>query len=242
MPSIYKYLPERFVDNLLRGEVLFRTLSYFQDWEDKYRQVRGDRYEGTYLHQKPDGLDLTFNHAPEPTKLHGSFQSRVQSDDIFVFCLSTELSATLAHEFETTTCVEFHDPAKLIAGIRAALLRRPSVKSKRLLSEPVHYYDSGDQVGVKWALPDSITMSKTRDFDWQCEYRLAFAVNDAFSAGATQQAFVFPNGRWERSSSDYPEKLLKVGDLRRYCTVWQFAPDGSPVKRSMNHHAVLNPV
>lgn len=231
MSSIYKYIPAQYVVNFLRGEILFRSLSYFRDLEDEQKKVRGDKYEGTWLHHKPEGLDLTLNNAPQPTNLQGSFESRAKSDDIFVFCLSTVLSADLACDFGTTICIEIRNPALLIGGVRSALQRRPSVKNKTLLHDPVRYYHAGENVGVEWALPDHITMSKTEDYGWQQEYRLAFAINNAFAVGATEQAFVFPNGVWERPPSSYPEKLLKVGDLRRCCTVWQFDPDGVPVKR-----------
>lgn len=231
MSSIYKYIPAQYVANFLRGEVLFRSLSYFRDLEDEQKKVRGDQYEGTRLHHKPAGLDVTLNNAPQPTNLQGSFESRTQSDDIFVFCLSTALSADLACDFGTTTCIEIRNPALLIGGVRSALQRRPSVKNKTLLHDPVRYYHAGENVGAAWALPEHITMSKTEDYGWQHEYRLAFAVNNAFAVGATEQAFVLPNGVWEKPPSTYPEKLLKVGDLRRCCTVWQFGTDGVPVKR-----------
>lgn len=231
MSSIYKYIPAQYVANFLRGEVLFRSLSYFRDLEDEQKKVRGDRFEGTRLHQKPDGLEVTLNNAPQTTYLQGSFESRAKSDDIFVFCLSTVLSADLACDFGTTICIEIRNPALLICGVRSALQRRPSVKNKTLLHDPVRYYNAGESVGINWALPERITMSKTEDYDWQHEYRLAFAVNSAFAVGATEQAFVLPNGVWEKQPPSYPEKLLKVGDLRRYCTVWQFGLDGVPVKR-----------
>lgn len=124
MQSIYKYIPEQYVANLLRGEVLFRSLSYFRDLEDEKKKIRGDYYEGTRLHRKPEGLDLTVNNALHPTNFQGSFESRAQSDDIFVFCLSTVLSAGLAGEFGTTTCIEIHNPIDLVGRIRSALNRR----------------------------------------------------------------------------------------------------------------------
>ncbi len=43
---IYKYLPSKYLNEFLdEGLFLFRSLSYFQDYEDD--KVRGDEYEGT---------------------------------------------------------------------------------------------------------------------------------------------------------------------------------------------------
>ncbi|PHV38586.1 hypothetical protein [Janthinobacterium sp. BJB304] len=231
MSSVYKYIPEQYVANFLRGEVLFRSLSYFRDLEDEEKKVRGDMYEGTRLHQKPEGLDLMLNDDPKPTIMQGSFESRVQSDDIFVFCLSTVLSTDLANDFKTTACIEIHNPSYLIGRIRSALERRPSVKNKKLLHDTVQYYGPEQEVGVAWALPDRIAMSKTRDYEWQSEYRLAFSIKNAFEIGTTQHAFVLPNREWEKLPSSYPEMLLKVGDLRRCCKVWEFDTNGVPVEK-----------
>lgn len=235
MPSIFKYIPAQYVASFLRGEVLFRSLAYFRDWEDTKRQVRGDRHEGTHIHHKPEGLELTLNNQPYSTNVQGAFQSRVKQDDIFVFCLSTTLSADLAREFETTVCIEIHNSAMFIAGVRSALRRRPSIKSKMLLHDSVRYYDAEAEaeVGVAWALPDVIAMSKTRDYEWQHEYHLAFATNNAFAIGNTLQALVAPSQTWSNAPAKNSDKLLKIGNLRRYCTIWRFDSDGIAIKTTL---------
>jgi len=138
---LYKYLPENYVDAFVReGAILFRALSYFRDYEDA--QVRGDKFEGAKLYRPPRGLEITLTATGEKRLLPHSFESTANEDDIFVFCLSTMLSAELAEQFQTSVCVEISNPAKLIAGVRAALLRRPSVKNKMLVHGEVKYYAS----------------------------------------------------------------------------------------------------
>lgn len=37
---------------------------------------------------------------------------------------------------------------------------------------------------------------------------------------------------YEEQQVNHREMLLKVGDLRRSCSVWKFAPDGTPVNQA----------
>ncbi|TQK07006.1 hypothetical protein [Herbaspirillum sp. SJZ107] len=231
MSPIYKYTPEKYVDGFIRrGEILFRTLAYYKDYEEQ--QVRGDRYEGTRLHQKAGGLPLTMVESGQTHIFNGSLESNARTEDIFVLCLSTELSADLAHDFGTTTCIEIHDPIRLLAGIRSALKRRPSIKNETLLHRPVTYYNAGDNVGIEWAFPDRIAMSKTRDYEKQKEYRIAFGVNNALAFQNTTMRLVTDGHIEPRIVTNHRDMLLKVGDLRRSCTVWEFGPDGVPRKRA----------
>jgi hypothetical protein len=91
---VYKYLPEQYVDSFLsKGEVLFRSLSYFRDYEDC---IRGDQYEGTKKFQPVDGLQITKVSTGERLNIPYSFESTVNTDDIFVFCASMVRSMKLA--------------------------------------------------------------------------------------------------------------------------------------------------
>lgn len=52
--SLYKYFSDRkWADAFLDGEILFRSLSYFRDYEDK--NVRGDEKEGTAVYRPKEG-------------------------------------------------------------------------------------------------------------------------------------------------------------------------------------------
>ncbi len=53
--SLYKYFSERkWAEAFINGEVLFRSLSYFRDYEDN--NVREDQNEGTSIFRPEGGL------------------------------------------------------------------------------------------------------------------------------------------------------------------------------------------
>lgn len=222
MPSLYKYLPEEYVDDFVyKGAVLFRSLSYFRDYEDA--QVRGDEFEGTKLYRPQIGLEGTLTATQQKVILHNySFESAANEDDIFVFCLSTVLSADLAAQFKVSACVEILNPGKLIAGVRAALLRRPSIKSKIPVYGEVKYYTQDKPPIVDWALPEKITMSKLSVYIPQQEYRIAFAVNGAFRIENTRQRLVSSGERMAPKATSHPERLFKLGSLAKICKVHRF--------------------
>jgi hypothetical protein len=209
---LYKYLPAKYVQTFVReGAVLFRSLSYFRDFEDE--QIRGDQFEGTRVHRPQGGLEITLVETQQKVLLAHSFESSANEDDIFVFCLSTVLSAELATQFQADACVELRKPARFIAGVRAALERRPSIKSKLLVHGEVNYYTPDHPPIVDWALPERIAMSKLSHYTPQREYRLAFAVNDAFRVGNTHLRLAVPDGRMRPRSTAHPELLFKLGRL-----------------------------
>lgn len=221
MTSLYKYLPEQFVRPLLReGAVLFRTLSYFRDYEDA--QVRGDEFEGTRLFRPTNGLEVTLVETQEKVVLPHSFESSAHEDDIFVFCLSTILSPELAAQFKTNVCVEIQNPALFISKIRGALSRRPSIKNKMLVHGEVRYYEPHEPPIVDWALPERIAMSKLELFRPQQEYRIAFSVNGAFDVENTRLRLVAPGTHRANRLTAYPERLFKLGSISKTCRVHRF--------------------
>lgn len=221
MPILYKYLPSKYVDAFVQsGEVLFRAVSYFRDYEDA--QIRGDEFEGTKLYRPQDGLEMTLVETHEKRVLPHSFESSANEDDIFVFCTSTMLSSELAAQFKADTCVEILSSATFIARVRAALLRRPSIKNKTLVHGEVTYYAANDPPIVDWALPERIAMSKLDGYCSQKEYRMAFSVNDAFKVENTRLRLVAPGERRFPRPSLYPKRLLKLGSLSQLCKTHRF--------------------
>ena len=226
MTPLYKYIPAKYVDAFVRrGEVLFRALSYFRNYEDE--GVRGDQLEGTKLHRPENGLEVTLTKTKEKIMLPHSFESAANEDDIFVFCLSTVFSSELAAEFKAGAVIEIHRPDKFISEVRAALARRASIKSKMLVHGEVKYYCKEEPPIVDWALPERIAMSKLRGYESQHEYRIAFAVNDAFRIGNTNVRLVTPGERRPLRSHYHPERLLKLGSLTAACRVHHFDQDGA---------------
>ena len=203
-----------------KGEVLFRALSYYRDYEDE--GVRSDEFEGTKLHLPVDGLKVTKVATGEVVSLPYSFESTAREDDIFVCCLSTKRSETLAAKFNTKICVEILEPARFLSLIRDGLARRPSIKNKHLEYGPVKYYAPHDPPIVDWALPERIALSKSSTFSWQEEYRVAFAVNEAFDVENVQVKLVPLGARRRPQSVDHPKKLFKLGSMSKFCAIHRF--------------------
>lgn len=215
--SLYKYLPGRYVSAFVeRGVVLFRSLSYFRAYEDS---VRGDRLEGSRLFHPSQGLDVTKVETGEKFNLPWAFESRVRDREIFVFCLSRTRSAALAKEFGADACIELRTPVPLLAGVRAALARRPRIKNKQLVHGPVHYYPPGQAPLAAWAVPEQVVMSKTLDYAAQAEYRLSFALGDAFALNNVSTLVTSTPGAQLSILEGHPQYLLKIGSLRRICKV-----------------------
>ena len=222
MSSIYKYLPAKYVEGFVReGAVLFRSLSYFRDYEDA--EVRGDEFEGTRLHRPHRGLEITLVESQQKVVLPHSFESTANEDDVFVFCLSTVLSADLAAKFQADACIEIKHVAAFVAGVRSALLRRPSIKSKALVHGKVEYYSPDQTPTIEWALPERIAMSKLSAYAAQQEYRIAFAVNDAFRFQNARLRLVAPGERRPPRATAHPQRLFKLGSLSKLCKVHRFS-------------------
>jgi hypothetical protein len=117
--------------------------------------------------------------------------------------------------------VEILNPGRLIAGVRAAMMRRPSIKSKILVCGPVHYYTPDQPPIADWALPERIAMSKLSAYIPQQEFRIAFAVNGAFRVQNTRLRLVSGERRPPRATS-HPERLFKLGNLAKVCKVHYF--------------------
>jgi hypothetical protein len=124
--TLYKYLPHRYAATMIdRGELMFSTLAWFQNYED---DQRGDRFEGTRKYFPVGGLDLTRTerdgkpHSPVSFKASTeSLQSRARGHN-HIFIYSTSLQSGLAFD-GADACVEIYDPVKFVTRLRSA--RRP---------------------------------------------------------------------------------------------------------------------
>lgn len=217
----YKYLPRKYLDSVLNeGVFLFRSLSYFQDYEDS--EIRGDRFEGIHKYNGEDGLEINNLTTGSKAKENWTFKSKVDSENIFIFSCSTKLSADLAKEFKSDVCIEFTDIGKIINGICKAIERRKSIKPNKLMNGEINYYHESDPPGIDWAFPEKITFRKLDCFNRQKEYRFAFSKLNALEYGNTKQEIErAPSNRVERVNP-YPEHLLKIGNIRKYCVVHEF--------------------
>ncbi len=137
--SLYKYFSDRkWADAFLDGEMLFRSLSYFRDYEDK--NIRGDQMEGTAVFRPEGGLLIT-NHTRGTTFTlpDHAFESAANQDEIFVFCASRCLSNELRERFEAVVCVEILNIRNLCSRIEAALPLTTTFRGQR-----VEYYQESE--------------------------------------------------------------------------------------------------
>lgn len=218
---LYKYLPKQYVDTVLReGVFLFRSLAYFQDFEDG--QIRGDRYEGIQKYSGDGGLEITNITRGTTGKENWTFKSKVDAEKIFIFSTSKILSRELADEFEAECCIEILDSSKIISGLRSAILRRRHVKPNRLFHDDVEYYEESQEPKIDWAFPDKIVTRKLDVFLPQQEYRFYFSINNALELGRTQQEIEMKSSEKPKRTTPYPEKRLKIGNIEKWCFVHEF--------------------
>lgn len=215
---LFKYLPSKYLDAFIgRGELLFRALSYFRNYEEL--KVRGDRHEGRRLFSPSKGLEINNLTTGEQINLPWSFESSVKDREIFVLCFSQERSAELAREFEADVCVEIRNPVALLAKVRSALMLRKWVVNGRLLHGKVDYYSSSEAPLAEWAVPERMVMRKTDDFSRQQEYRLAFARGDALKVNNVTTQITASPGATQPTLDGHPEHIIRVGSIAKLCTI-----------------------
>lgn len=221
MFRLFRYLSpqyaEAFVNN---GEMLFRALSYYRDYEDD--GVRADEYEGTLVHLPKQGLKARLVETGVEVPLNYTFESSVREDEIFVYCMSTECSALLASRFKAESCVEIFDLPRFFFHLRAALAKCPEVQEKQLVYDKVKYYEPHEPPIVDWALPERIALRKPKKFDWQHEYRFALPTNSACQVENVNVKLVPLGTRRPLRLNSHPQMLLKLGNLSKLCRIHSF--------------------
>jgi hypothetical protein len=215
--KLYKYFTERkWADAFLDGEVFFRSLSSFRDYEDE--NVRQDKNEGTAVFRPVGGL-IVNNHTQGKTfnLPNYAFESTANQEEVFVFCASRSHSDKLRKRFEATVCVEIEKIPTFCERIRRALPVNATFRAGR-----VEYYDQVEGASPRWALPDMIAMSKLKNYKWQDEFRLVFCCTDAlgFEKGALR--LVKGDTRGIPKLAEHHEYPLKVRSLRDICRLHEY--------------------
>lgn len=211
--KLYKYLPRKYLSSVLNeGAFLFRSLSYFQDYEDEL--IRGDEYEGILKHEKSDGIEINNLSTGRTSKEPWKFISKVDSENIFIFCTSMTLSHDLAKEFKSDICIEFLKPANVISKLHSAVSRRKRIKPNKLFHSKVEYYGEEEAPGIRWAFPNEIAMRKLNAFTAQEEYRFMFSLNGALDFGKTSQELKIGENHKSQRDNPYPEHVLKIGNIK----------------------------
>ncbi len=207
----------RWAECFLNGEILFRSLSYFQDYESPTnKQAIGDRYEGIRAGMPTGGI-ITTDH--NTGKLLSKFETPfefnalVRAEEIFVFCLSRCFKDELVEDFCSTACVEIFNKSQFFTRLRAAL-----PPEARLIYGPVHYYDYASEAGLKALLiatPEDIVRAKELSYRKQEEYRFAFSTTGALEVGSRR--LCLREFKSAPPHTSHPEQHLRLGDLSDIC-------------------------
>lgn len=200
-----------------RGEVLFRSLSYFRDYEDA--GVRADEYEGTLAYRSDDGLKLKLISSGEEVSVPYTLESTAKEDAIFVYCMSTELSSAIASRFNADVCIEIFEPKNFLARVRTSLALRARLRPEQLVHHAVNYYELHEPPIIDWALPERIAMRKPKLFHWQNEYRIAVPQRNAFQVENVEVKLVPLNRPRSPRATNHPKIMLKLGKLSKICRV-----------------------
>jgi hypothetical protein len=184
----YRYFDKlTWAEKFLDGELMFRSLSHYHRIEDG--EVRGDFNEGSVMLKPVGGLVMHHERLGKSfTFPGGSFNSGINTEDVFILCASASMTDELRTRFEAKACVEIRKVATLCARIQAALPSTANFRAQR-----VTYYSPAGELGAKWAFPDMIAFSKVDGYAWQDEYRFCFSLTDALKYGKTSQQVKIPN-------------------------------------------------
>jgi hypothetical protein len=223
---LYKYFSEiEWAERFLYGDVLFRSLAYFRDYEDA--EVRGDKNEGTSIYRPSGGLTITNKtKGVSFTIPNSAFESSANPKDIFVFCLSRSMTDQLKEKFKSVACVEILDPGRFCSKIQAALPDNAQFPTGRgrhqRIGQRVEYYDDTGSPNPRWALPDKIALAKSLDYAWQDEFRLVFSLTNVFEFEKVNTRLVIQNPSRPRDPSGHQCCLVQAGSLHDICRLHKF--------------------
>lgn len=217
--KLYKYIPSKHAENFVkRGDLLFRNLSYFRQYEDNRR---GDPLEG-FHRDNPDN-DITIQE-PKTGKLLAkgdfSFLNSTNTDLINVFCLSKEHEDKLYEEFDSDCCIEILDSEEFIRRTRIAAKRLIFLHESGLLHGGLIYYHDNAPAGFDIKNPKNLAFAKGVHYQHQNEYRLVFGNRKAFDLKQQIVANAAYDFIGEAKKGTPKEKHLFIGDLSDIVNVY----------------------
>ena len=214
---VYKFLPSEYIEPVYRqGQLLFRNLTYFRQFEDK---TRGDHLEGHHRDNPDNNIQITNLRTGTTQSGDYSFLNTTDTDEIFVYCLATRLDASLYAAFQSDACIEITDVPTFEKRTRIAIAKLASKHRKGLLCGPVAYYAPNKPSNVDIKDPTKLAFLKDQIYSHQSEYRLVFGTRKAFRL---QQKLVVNKGydsRAEALKGSPKSKTIKVGSLGAIATV-----------------------
>jgi hypothetical protein len=219
---LYKYLAEEAYARALidKGQIFARPLSYFRAYEDEL--VRGDPDDGKLRYEPEEGLVLTKENGAVVEMPPGwRFRSSVQAVDIFVYCLSTELSPNIAAKFECPFCVEIKEPIRLFGRI-SMHVRLRSRLDRRVYSHEVDYRKLAAAPGADWALPERVAFTKPEGWAWQKEHRIVMGRKGAFAVENVECALENDGDEVTAGTAATDPMILHVGNLSKITKLHTF--------------------
>lgn len=214
--NLFKYFSSAdHAESFLSGKLFFNSLSYFSAYEDN--QVRGDTSEGSLIYAPENGLEV--NNLTQGISIlisNGIFKSKVKYDDIFVFCMSRTFSNKIWQAFHAVVCIEVIDKRNFLS--RARLAAEDAGNAAHIGA--VRYYPPSSVPKQIWALPEKVCMSKTKAFDWQDEYRIAFGKPEAFALHNVDLSITSVKHDHSVQPIEVPKHtILDLGNIERICKV-----------------------
>lgn len=207
---LYKYLPRLYAEPFVtRGEVLFRSLSYFRAIE---HAARGDEIEGVHVDSPDHDVALTTNTGIRIVGRH-RFLNSIDQDRTYAFCCSQEFEGTLFDQFEADACVAILNPELFFLRCTVAVRRHIAVDPPGLIHRPVAYFAPNRQAPLDVNDPRSIPFMKHESFADQKEYRAVVAKRRGFTLTQriVKPAFIFEE---EINAARPSQFLVRLGNLR----------------------------
>jgi hypothetical protein len=223
--SRFKYFSRlEYAEQFMAGRMFCQTAAFFRDYEDsEAQQVIGDEYEGTHIFRPAKGLEIHNHTRGTNGILHMGMECLTKAHEIYVFCVSFAFNELLKQEFKAVTCVEIKKPVDFISRWLKALPYEAKPDGQHI-ARRVGYYRPEDLPGNVWALPDLITTTKLKQFEYQQEYRFAYTKTDAFGFENCKYQLVDRKARPLPRPEEHLNETLCLGDLDGICKLHEFKP------------------
>jgi hypothetical protein len=175
---LYKYLPSRYLDSFVgQGLLLFRNLTHFRKIEDIGRR---DLLEGLHLDYPDNPVSVTSLDGSARFYGRAAFINSINTQLLFVFCLSEILDDSLFKKFSSDACVEIINPSEFIRRCRVAVAKTFFFRDSPLLDRGISYYMPNRPAPIDVHNPRHLAFCKHESYADEHEYRLAFALRGAF--------------------------------------------------------------
>jgi len=197
---------------------MFQALSHFRGREAD--GVRGDPGDSILTYAPDAGLVMNMEDGRVITLEGGIFNSSANQNEIFVYCLSDELSHALADKFGRF-CVEIPDPDILVRRLRARANLNSKFDYGQVVCGSVDYRQPNREPGIDWALPQRLVLIKPLAFAWQKEFRIALGTRNAMNVENVN--LTIQTAPVHQAFHQVPAPVfLRVGNLANLATLHRF--------------------